>query len=81
MFSSGKNALAICERCGFSYPYQSIVCESGTSRRVCPDCDDGIYSLISHPQNYPKVYVEESQGLEHPRPDVPMDVPTSLSIP
>lgn len=81
MYSSGRNALAVCDRCGFAYPYSSIISEPGTGWRVCSTCNDGQYSLVSHPQNSPTIPIEESQGLEHPRPDAPFVVPVSLSLP
>lgn len=81
MYSSGKRALAVCDRCGFAYPYSRIRTEMGTGSRVCPTCDDGHYSLVSHPQNYSFSPSEEPQGLEYPRPDVTLEVPASLSLP
>ena len=34
-FSSGRYSQAICDRCGFAFPYQSIQTEPGTGWRVC----------------------------------------------
>lgn len=79
MYASGRKALAICDRCGFAYPYLTIVEEPGTGWRVCRTCDDGHYSLVSHPQNFNAPISEDPQGLEHARPDVPLEVSASSS--
>lgn len=70
MYASGKYAKSVCDRCGFAFKYLDIVSESGTSWRVCFTCNDGQFSLVSHPQNYPPKKLDENIGLEHPRPDV-----------
>ncbi len=69
MYARGKYAQAICDRCGFAFPYLSVREEPGTGWRVCSTCNDGQYSLVSHPQNFTRV-VEDPEGLEHARPDV-----------
>lgn len=70
MFASGKHAWAICDRCGFRFKYLDIVEEEGTRWRVCQSCDDGEYSMISHPQNGPFLVDVDPEGLEFARPDV-----------
>lgn len=69
MYASGKWAKAICDRCGFAVRYFDIVEEQGTGWRVCSRCDDGHYSLVSHPQNNIRGAIDP-EGLEHARPDV-----------
>ena len=65
-YSSGKNALAICDRCGFSYKYTEIK-QEWTGARVCPDCFEP-----KHPQLEPATPRADAQALRHPRPDAPL---------
>lgn len=61
-------ALFVCDRCSWAYPYESRKRETGGAI-VCPDCFDGSYDIINHPQN--RVMVEpEKAGLEDARPEV-----------
>ena len=63
-FASGKNASAICDRCGFSVPYREIRAE-WTGLRVCGDCWEP-----KHPQLEPtKKDLSDPKPLRHPRPD------------
>lgn len=69
-FATGKHSTAVCDRCGFRYPYLQIRTEPGTRWRVCRTCNDGIYSLVSHPQNRIPPISDDPQGLQFPRPEV-----------
>lgn len=62
-FSSGKNAKAICDRCGFAYPYPKIRAEWNGSR-VCPQCWEE-----KHPQLDPPNVTPDAEALRHARPD------------
>lgn len=62
-YSSGKHALAICDRCGFQYKYTEIK-EEWTGVRVCPDCFEP-----KHPQLEPPKIRADAQALRHPRPE------------
>ena len=62
-FASGKHALAICDRCGFSYPYEDIG-EEWNGARVCPDCYD-----YKHPQLEPARVRADPEALQFARPD------------
>lgn len=76
-FSSGRYSQAICDRCGFAFPYQSIQTEPGTGWRVCRSCNDGFYSLTEHPQSRPRPIPIDAEALEHPRLDTDLTVSTS----
>lgn len=63
-YASGKNQGALCDRCGFRYPYAEIKAE-WTGLRVCPDCWEP-----KHPQLEPtKKDLSDPKPLRHPRPD------------
>ena len=74
-FASGKYALAICDRCGFEYPYSSIKKE-WTGSRVCSSCYEP-----KHPQLEPKRNISDPQGLRNSRPArrEPQLVPVGLA--
>lgn len=70
-FASGQNALAICDRCGFTTKLRKlqsqIVNQRASGLLVCPDCLDE-----DHPQlQIGKVKVSDPQGLRNPRSDLP----------
>ncbi len=69
-FASGKYALAICDRCGFQYPYVALRKE-WTGFKTCPECYEP-----KHPQLEPKRNVGDRIALREPRPDriEPLDV-------
>jgi hypothetical protein len=69
-FSRGKWAVAICDRCSFKFPYGDLKAEPGTGWRVCAQCNDGLFSLVSHPQNMLKPIPIDPEALEFPRPEV-----------
>jgi hypothetical protein len=64
-YAKGKYAIAICDRCGFRYPYLSLVKE-WTGHKVCPECYEP-----KHPQLEPKRNVQDAQALFEPRPEGP----------
>lgn len=68
-FASGKNAIKICQRSGFKYPYKEIVEEPGTGLWVHYSESDGAYNRVQHPQLHIKG-VSDRIGLEKPNPDI-----------
>ena len=65
--ASNKNALAMCDDCGFVYPHRVMKLNS-YGMLNCPTCFDGAYDLKNHPQN--KIpNVRDDITIRHPRPD------------
>jgi hypothetical protein len=74
-FASGKNAIAICDRCGQKFKWTSLRTEPGTNYKVCYSCNDGRHSLVCHPQNFIATNVIDATALRWARPDqAPNDV-------
>ena len=48
--ASNKNALAICDTCGFQYPHRQLRMNS-YGMLVCPRDWEGQYDFKNHPQN------------------------------
>ena len=71
-YASGKRSLAICDRCGFRYPYPKLVKE-WTGFRVCQECYEP-----KHPQLGPFRKVVDPQALMNARPQP--DNPTSAFL-
>jgi hypothetical protein len=68
-FASGKNAIAMCDRCGQRYKLKELKTEVVKTKRVnvlvCPQCWDP-----DQPQLQLGMYpVDDPQGLRNPRPD------------
>ena len=68
-FSSGKNAIAECDRCGFRYKLTELKREVIKTKNyellVCPNCWDP-----DHPQLQLGMFpVDDPQGVMNPRPD------------
>ena len=68
-FASGKNAIAICDRCGFRFKLTELKTEIIKTKRyqllVCPTCWDP-----DHPQLQLGYYpVDDPQALRNPRRD------------
>lgn len=68
-FASGKNAIALCDRCGQQYKLSRLrkltVKGRIVSTKVCPECFDP-----DHPQLMLGAYpVYDPQALREPRPD------------
>jgi len=73
-FASGKNSIAICDRCGFGYKLtllKKLVVKTKTyDLKVCPQCWDP-----DHPQLQLGMYpVDDPQGVRDPRPDLSYQV-------
>lgn len=73
-YATGKRALAICDRCGFSIKYQDLRVQVIDARPVkllvCASCLDQ-----DHPQlQLGKVPVNDPQALRDARPDINRDV-------
>lgn len=69
-FSSGKFAIAECDRCAFRYPLTTlrklVIKGEITDIKVCPTCWDP-----DHPQLMLGMYpVEDPQAVRQPRPDL-----------
>ena len=66
--ASNKNALAMCDTCGFVYPHRDMKMNS-YGMLVCPQDYEGKYDLKNHPQN--KVPdVRDNPAIRNPRHDV-----------
>jgi len=68
-FASGRNAIAICDVCGFQYKLHElkivIVKGRDTNIKACPECWD-----LDHPQLHLGEFpVDDPQALRNPRPD------------
>jgi|TARA_R110000824_G_scaffold7991_5_gene36470 hypothetical protein len=69
--ASNKNAMAMCDVCGFVYPHR-VMRMNSYGVLVCPEDFDGQYDLKNHPQN--KVLdVIDDVNIRNPRPDVASD--------
>jgi hypothetical protein len=80
-FASGKNAVGICHRSGFKFPYSELVFEPGTNFLVHKSENDGSYSVVNHPQNYPPSSdkLVDKIGLKWAFTDVPLSLGTVVS--
>ena len=66
--ASNKNALAMCDTCGFVYAHRIMKLNS-YNMVTCPECWDGAYDFKNHPQN--KVPdVRDDVTIRNPRPDI-----------
>ena len=66
----GRFSKIICQRCGEKKDYLAVKKESGTNYWVCDSCNDGEFSLTSHPQNRPPNKKGDDMGLDHSFNDV-----------
>lgn len=64
---TGTYALFVCDRCGWAYPYTLRVKEPNGSV-VCPECNDGIFNILTHPQNK-SADLTEDISLKDARPE------------
>lgn len=65
-YASGRTSVAVCDRCGFVFPYADLRRE-WTGLRVCADCFDP-----KHPSLTPKRHdLSDPKPLRNPRPDSP----------
>jgi len=66
--ASTKNAIAMCDICGFVYPHRQMRMNS-YGMLVCPEDFEGQYDLKNHPQNsVPDV--RDNPAILNPRPDI-----------
>ena len=61
-FAVGKFSQAICDRCGFAYPYLQLQKE-WNGLEVCPECYEP-----KHPQLEPPYSSADAEAIENPRP-------------
>ena len=65
--ASNKNALAMCDTCGFVYPHR-IMQMNSYGMLVCPEDFEGQFDLKNHPQNHVPD-VRDNPAILNPRPD------------
>ena len=63
-YAKGTHSLAICDRCGWSYPYLSMRVE-WNNLKVCPECYEP-----RQPQDIPAKQTFDPEALYQPRPEV-----------
>jgi len=63
MFTKGKHARAMCDRCDWEYAYHDLRVE-WTGLKVCPTCWDP-KTALEFPSNFPT----DPEALYDPRPD------------
>ena len=65
--ASNKNAMAMCDTCGFVYPHR-IMKMNSYGMLVCPQDFEGQFDFKNHPQN--KVPdLRDKPAILNPRPD------------
>ena len=69
-YTSGKHAIAECDRCGFQYKLHELkdlfIKTIETNIKVCKECWEP-----DHPQNMQGMYpVDDPQAVKDPRPDL-----------
>jgi NAD-dependent SIR2 family protein deacetylase len=62
-FATGKYSQAICDRCGYQYPYLELRKE-WNGLFVCPECYEP-----KHPQLDPPYHAADPEALKNARPD------------
>ena len=62
-FASGKYSQAICDRCGYQYPYLELRKE-WNGLFTCPECFEP-----KHPQLDPPYHAGDPEALKNARPD------------
>jgi len=62
-FASGKYSQAICDRCGYQYPYLELRKE-WNGLFTCPECFEP-----KHPQLDPPYHAPDPEALKNARPD------------
>jgi NAD-dependent SIR2 family protein deacetylase len=63
-YAKGTHALAVCDRCGWSYPYLSMKVE-WNNLKVCPECYEP-----RQPQDTPARITADPETLYQARPEV-----------
>lgn len=66
-FATGRNSRRICDRCARAFDYPDLKKEPGTRWVVCDECNDGMFSLMMHPQNGPFPVSPDPQAIRDPR--------------
>ena len=79
MYAKGKYAIGICHRSGFKYPLNELKFEPGTNHFVHWSENDGEYSLVTHPQNFPPEDKVERIALRWTSPETPLSIGTVVS--
>jgi len=74
-FAVGTHSQAICDRCGFQYPYLSLMKE-WNGLMVCPQCYEPKQPQLNPPYNRP-----DPQALQNPRPDRPNTMTVFVGAP
>ena len=67
LFSSGKFAKAVCDRCGDKIPYKNLL-EEWTGFKVCIKCLDPKTKL-----EFPTYFPIDPESLRDPRPDTDVE--------
>jgi hypothetical protein len=67
-YASGRHAQAICDQCGWSFPYGDLR-QNSYGMMVCPTDWDGGFDLANHPQLNPAPPARDAEALRNPRPD------------
>ena len=67
--ATNRNAMAMCDCCGFVYPHRTMQLNS-YDMLICPECFEGNYDLKNHPQNK-SADVRDDTIVPNARPDIP----------
>ena len=65
-YAKGSHSLAVCDRCGWAYPYLSMKVE-WNNLKVCSECYEP-----RQPQDPPAKQTQDPETLYQPRPEVPL---------
>jgi len=73
-YTSGKHAIAECDRCGFQYKLKELkdlfIKTTETNIKVCKECWEP-----DHPQNMQGMYpVDDPQAVKDPRPNKNLEI-------
>lgn len=63
-YAKGKNAIGLCQRCGFKFKLSALREDGDTHLLVCSECFD-----IPHPAERP-INAADAMALRRPSPDV-----------
>jgi len=74
-YALGKYALAICDRCGFRYPYLSLR-EEWNNLKVCPECYEPKARQLEPTQTG-----SDPEALFQPRPDIAETTDVTITFP
>ena len=74
-YASGKYAQAICDRCGFQYPYLDLR-EEWNNFKVCPECYEPKARQLE-----PSQVGADAEALFQPRPDVSETTDVTITFP